>query len=127
MAITHKGRLKKKATGGRYITLKGKRLSELGSTPTLTRIGTQKTKTTRIMGGNKKTKLQVAKVANILDPKTKKHTKAEIKTVEECTANRHFVRRNTLVKGAVINTSAGKAKVTSRPGQDGTVNAVLIA
>ena len=126
MAITHKGRLKKKATGGRYIPLKGKRLRELGSSPTLTKIGEHKTKTIRTKGGSAKTKLQVAKVANLIDPKTKKHTKAEIKNVEECTANRHFVRRNVLVKGAVINTSAGKAKVTSRPGQDGTVNAVLV-
>ncbi|MBW3019044.1 30S ribosomal protein S8e [Candidatus Woesearchaeota archaeon] len=127
MAITHKGRLKKKATGGRYFPLKGKRLGELGSAPTLTKIGEQKTKTVRANGGSHKTRMQVAKVANILDPKTKKHTKAEIKNVEECAANRHFVRRNVLVKGAVINTSAGKARVTSRPGQDGTVNAVLIA
>ncbi|MCE4622698.1 MAG: 30S ribosomal protein S8e, partial [Desulfurococcales archaeon] len=31
-----------------------------------------------------------------------------------------------IVKGAIIETTEGKAIVTSRPGQDGVVNAVLI-
>ena len=29
-------------------------------------------------------------------------------------------------KGAIIETKIGKAKVTSRPGQSGTINAVLL-
>ena len=36
------------------------------------------------------------------------------------------VRRNILTKGAIIETDAGKAKITNRPGQEGTVNAVLV-
>jgi small subunit ribosomal protein S8e len=31
-----------------------------------------------------------------------------------------------MTKGAIIETEMGKAKVTSRPGQDGVVNAVLL-
>jgi small subunit ribosomal protein S8e len=30
-------------------------------------------------------------------------------------------------KGAIINTKIGKAKITSRPGQSGVINAVLLA
>jgi len=71
-------------------------------------------------------KMMEAKVANVLDPKSKKYTQSPIKKVVESQANRHFVRRNVIVKGTVIETEAGKAKVTSRPGQDGTVNAVLV-
>jgi small subunit ribosomal protein S8e len=41
-------------------------------------------------------------------------------------ANPHYVRRNIITKGAVIKTELGNAKVTSRPGQDGVVNAALI-
>ena len=92
----------------------------------MTRIGTQKIKAVTTKANTKKMKVLVAQFANVLDPKTKKFVKSAIKTVDECQANRHFVRRNIIVKGAVILTDAGKAKVTSRPGQDGTVNAVLI-
>ena len=65
-------------------------------------------------------------VANLLDQKTKKYSKVKIKSVVESPSNRHYVRRNIITKGTVIDTEKGKAKVTSRPGQDGTINAVLI-
>ena len=103
-----------------------KRKYEMGSLPTLTKIGKQKITVHKTKADTRKMKVLVAQFANVLDPKTKKFVKAAIKTVDECPANRHFVRRNIVVKGAVITTEAGKAKVTSRPGQDGTVNAVLI-
>ena len=38
----------------------------------------------------------------------------------------NYVRQNIITKGAVIMTDAGKARVTSRPGQSGSINAVLI-
>jgi small subunit ribosomal protein S8e len=31
-----------------------------------------------------------------------------------------------MVRGAIVETEKGRARVTSRPGQNGTVNAVLI-
>ena len=52
--------------------------------------------------------------------------KAKIITVLENTANPQFVRRNIITKGAVIQTELGKARVTSKPGQSGVVDAVLI-
>ena len=65
-------------------------------------------------------------VANILDAKTGKYVKAKIKTVVENPANRHFVRRNIMTRGCIIDTDKGKAKVTNRPGQEGSINAKLI-
>ena len=51
--------------------------------------------------------------------------------VEENKANRLYTRRNIITKGAIINVKInGKeqtAKVTSRPGQSGVVQAVLEA
>jgi small subunit ribosomal protein S8e len=41
-------------------------------------------------------------------------------------ANPFFARRNITTKGAVVETEIGDAVVTSRPGQDGLVNAKLI-
>ena len=41
-------------------------------------------------------------------------------------ANIHYVRRNIITRGAVVDTSAGKARVTSRPGQTGALSGVLV-
>jgi small subunit ribosomal protein S8e len=46
--------------------------------------------------------------------------------VKKNAANPNYVQRNIINKGAVIQTEMGLAKVTSRPGQDGIVNAVLV-
>ena len=126
MVIVQRGRSKRKVTGGRYKLATSKRKYETGNLPAMTKKGKQQVKILKTKGGNRRKKMTATTVANVLDPKTKKYTKSTIKTVEESAANRHFVRRNIIVKGTVILTEAGKAKVTSRPGQNGTVNAVLI-
>ena len=55
-----------------------------------------------------------------------KSQKTKILSVIENTADPHFVRRNIVTKGAIIDTELGKARVTSRPGQKGVVDAVLL-
>lgn len=119
-------RSKRKATGGRYKRAIVKRLARLGRRPVLTKIDTKRSRTERTVGGNKKDRLLQADKANVYDPKTKKYSVATIKTTVENPANRHYVRRNILTKGTIIETSAGKARITSRPGQGATVNAVLV-
>ena len=126
MVVIQKGQVGRKPTGGIYKSARGKRKYEIGRLPAFTKIGTQKINTIRTKGNSRKMKVFVAQFANVLDPKTKKYIKSAVKTVDECQANRHYVRRNIIVKGTIITTDAGKAKVTSRPGQDGTVNAVLV-
>lgn len=117
---------KRKSTGGKYHHLKGKRLAQLGHTMLEVSIGEKKVKKMQGRGSTEKDRALLIKEANVLDPNTGKHQKTEIKTVKENTANPHFVRRNTITKGSIIETSAGLAKVTSRPGQTGTINAVLV-
>ena len=80
----------------------------------------------RVIGGNRKLKLLSCDTANLYDPKSKSYRQAKIKTISDNPANRNFIRRNIMTKGAVIETDMGKARVTSRPGQHGAVNAVLI-
>ncbi|MEM0154075.1 MAG: 30S ribosomal protein S8e, partial [Ignisphaera sp.] len=58
--------------------------------------------------------------------KTGQFTKARITAVVETPANREYARRGIIVKGTVIQTEIGRARVVSRPSQDGVVNAVLI-
>ena len=127
MVIVQKGRLKKKPSGGRYKRSRSKRKYEIGRAPTHSKISEkQKTKTIRTKGGGKKTKVFEVKFANVLNQKDKTYSKVEIQSVVECPANRQFIRRNIIVKGSIISTKLGNARVTSRPGQSGTVNAVLV-
>lgn len=126
MAISHL-KAKTRPTGGKHKQFRKKKHYETGRMPSLTKIDKPRKKTVRTMGNDKKVRLLGADTANLYDPKAKKYEKVKIKTIAENPANRHFTRRNILTKGAVIETEKGKAKVTSRPGQDGVVNAVLIS
>jgi len=81
----------------------------------------------RTKGHNQKVRILRAYIANVTDPKTGKTTRSKILTVKEAPSNPHFVTRNIVTRGAVVQTDLGLAKVMSRPGQDGVVNAVLIS
>lgn len=120
------GNSKRKATGGKVITARGKRKFEMGRESAETRISDIKRKNVHTMGGNRKVRLLQCNIANVTNPKDGKTTSAPIERVLDNTANKHYIRRNILTKGSVIRTSLGTARVTSRPGQDGVVNAVLI-
>ncbi len=126
MAIVQ-SRAKRKATGGRYIAFRKKKNFELGKLPSFTELKDKKVLELRTRGGSKKLRLLSHNIANVFDPKTKKYSQIKIKTVLENPANRHFVRRNIMTKGTIIDTDLGKAKVTNRPGQENTINAVLIS
>ena len=86
-----------------------------------------KKKPVRTRGNHRKTRLLMANQAFVTDPKTHTTSKTDIVTVVENPANIHYVRRNILTKGAIVNTKLGKAKITSRPGQSGVINAVLLS
>lgn len=126
MAIAQ-SRPRRKQTGALYVAYRKKKKHELGRLPSLTRLGAKSLKNIKTRGGNKKLRLLVADFANLFNPQTKKFEKAKINNILESPANRHFVRRNILTKGTIIETDKGKARVTSRPGQDGIVNAVLVS
>jgi small subunit ribosomal protein S8e len=120
-------RANRKPTGGRYKKPKVRRMARYGGVPTNTKIGETKGKSIRTIGGNVKDKLLKANKVNVYDAKIKKHEIATIKTATGNPANRHYVRRNILTKGAVVDTNKGKVKLTSRPGQTGTVNGILVS
>lgn len=120
------GMSRRKSTGGRLVRARGKRRFEVGRETNLPTIGEDRRVNVRTRGGNTRVRVVRAEVANVTDPKTGKTKPAKIKTVSENPANIHYVRRNFITKGAIIETDAGKARVTSRPGQHGNVNAVLL-
>ena len=119
-------RPRRKQTGARYKDYRKKKQYELGREPSFTKLGKKRMHVIRVMGGNRKLRLLGADTANLFDPKSKSFKQVKIKTISDNPANRHFVRRNIMTKGSVIETDIGKARITSRPGQDGVVNAVLI-
>jgi len=121
------GRSRRKPTGGRYRPFRKKRKFEIGREQQYAFVGPQKLKLYRTKGGNQKVRILNAEFANVIDPKTGKTAKSKIVTVKESPSNPHFVTRNIVTRGAVIQTEAGLAKVTSSPGQDGVINAVLVA
>lgn len=121
-------RSRRKSTGGLYKPFRKKRKYELGRKPAQTKLEVKKrVLKIRCLGGNRKLRLLGALTANLYDPKSRKYEQVKIKTIVENAANRHFVRRNIITKGCVIDTEKGRAKVMSRPGQDGLVNAVLVS
>lgn len=113
-------------TGRRIRSARNKRKFEIGRETTLPTVGAVRQKAVRTRGNHRKTQLLMANQAFVTDPKTHTTSKTDIITVVENPANIHYVRRNILTKGAIVNTKLGKAKITSRPGQSGVINAVLI-
>lgn len=65
-----------------------------------------------------------SEVANVSDS-SGKTSMSKILRVKHSPANRDYERRGVITRGAIIETEAGEATVTSRPTQDGVVNAVL--
>lgn len=104
---------------------RGKRKFEQGTYPAETTLGEPKRRVTRGFGGNKKVKLLNDKYVSVTDVKSGKTEKAEIVRVIRNPANVDYNRRGVITKGAEIETSIGTARVTSRPGNDGVINAVL--
>ena len=92
----------------------------------MTGLGQRKVRRLRTRGAGLKAVLLQADIANVFDPQTKKHYKLKIDTVVSNPANPNYVRRNIMTRGTIVKTEKGNARITSRPGQEGTINAVLI-
>ncbi|ABS56821.1 ribosomal protein S8e [Methanoregula boonei 6A8] len=117
----------RKVTGGRRRPAQGKRRFEIGLAPADTHIGEDRSKLVRTTGGNTKIRSMRAQFANVTNLANGETKKVKIENVEENGANPNYVRRNLLTKGAIIRTEIGRARIMSRPGQDGIINAVLLA
>jgi len=116
----------KKETGGRYKKSRKKKLYEKPGIVRQVILGEEKKRGIRTRGGHLKTVLLKSDKVNLLDPKTKKTSIAMIKNVVEVPSNIFLARKNVIVKGAIIETDKGKARVTNRPGQEGQVQAILL-
>ncbi|MDR0523172.1 MAG: 30S ribosomal protein S8e [Candidatus Methanoplasma sp.] len=120
------GKSRRKPTGGRLVSSRGKRRFEIGREKQYTKLGTQSLKQYRTVGGDVKVGVLVAEYANVVDKKTNAVKKVKILNVTHNPADPNYVQRNIINRGAQITTELGDAIVTSRPGQDGAINAVLV-
>ncbi len=120
------GKSRRSHTGRQNRYHRGKRRFEVGRETHLTTIGERRIKKIRTRGNGNKIVAKTIDFAFVVDPASNKTMKAEIKTVIDNPANINYIRRNIITKGAIIDTSEGKARVTSRPGQTGIVQAMLL-
>lgn len=114
----------RKASGGRYKKVKKRKLTGRQNQTRIVKIGDKKTK---LLKGRGKTTRLVSFFGNVANVIVKgKAKKSAIKNVLETPSNTFLARQNILVKGAVIETELGKARITNRPSQEGNIQAVLV-
>ena len=126
MARSH-ARSKRKYTGKKYKRFRKKRKRELERPTMNTVIGEEKKKKQKTLGGNTKIKIFSTNFINVTDPNTNKTSKVRILGFESNAASKDLNRRHILTKGAVVETEIGNARITSRPGQQGTLNGILVS
>jgi len=113
-----------KVTGGRRHPLRSRRKYEMNRFPNEAVIGEQITITRKVRGKNVKTAIKTIDSVNLaIDSKIKR---VKIIKVLENSTNNDYKRRGIISKGAILETEEGKCRVVSRPGQHGTVNAILV-
>ena len=113
-----------KVTGGRRRPLRSRRKYEMDRFPNEALIGEQITITRKVRGKNVKTAIKTIDSVNLaIDSKIKR---VKIIKVLENATNNDYRRRGIISKGAILETEEGKCRVVSRPGQHGTVNAILV-
>ncbi len=114
----------RKITGGKYHKQRKRKLYEKKGQERSVIIREIKRKRIRTRGGNYKTILLSTNEANLTAHG--KIQKVTIKKVIGTPQNVFLTRQNRLMKGAIIETSLGKARITNRPSREGMVNAVLL-
>ena len=113
-----------KITGGRRRPLRSRRKYEMNRFPNEALLGEPIMITRKVRGKNIKTALKTVNFVNLaVDSNVKK---VKILKVLENATNNDYQRRGVISKGAILETTEGKCRVVSRPGQHGVVNAILV-
>merc|ERR1711915_2084 len=139
MGITRSNAHKRKATGGKKGTHEKKRKHNAGRPAANTKIGATKVKAVRVRGGNIKRRALRTDQGSFSIKSLNITKQCQILQVMYHPTNNELMRTNTLTKSAIvqIDTSNLKefvkdgelssyARITSRPGQVGTVDGYLL-
>ena len=114
-----------KITGGRRYPNRTRRKFQLDRYPVETLLGEHVIVTRKVRGHSSKAALKTTDFVNLAIPGGKVK-KIKITKVLKNPSNNDYERRGVISKGAILETQDGQCRVISRPGQDGTVNAILI-
>ena len=117
---------KRKKTGGKKRAYRTKRIYEHGSQPVETLLGEVQRKTVAGITNTKKTKLVRADYVNVSNPETGKTLRLEILDVVSNPAKADYNRRGVITKGTIVRTENGLARIVSRPGQEGSLSAIVV-
>jgi len=124
--VNYQGRSKRIITGKKFHPHSAKDKTRFGRDAIETKIGETKKKIVRVRGANIKIKAYATNYVNVSFPKEKKTERVKIIALEENAASVDLKRRAILTLGAVVKTEKGRVKITSRPGQIGQVNGILL-
>lgn len=117
---------KRKPTGGKKRFYRGRRKFERGGYPAETAVGEEYRVMRRVRGGNIKPLLYASERVQVSDERSGKTQTVKVLKVVSNPANIDYNRRRIITKGAMVETEIGMARITSRPGQDGLLNASLV-
>lgn len=124
--VKSQGRSKLTRTGGLRRPKRKKRKHQIGGHSSNTQVGDEtRVKAVRTRGGGEKEKALVVHEVSVQKQDGASET-TQIQNVVENPADPHYVRRNIINRGAIIETPLGRCRVTNRPSQEGSVNAVLL-
>ena len=116
----------RKYTGGRKISMRSRRKFEIDRYPNEAIIGSNLKVNRRVRGNNRKSALKTVQFANVSNLEDNRTTKSKILRVIKNAANKDYERRGVITKGTIVETELGLAKVVSRPGQVGVINAARL-
>ena len=116
---------KRKKTGGKKRAFRTHRVYEQGRQPVETLFGETKRKEVKGISRISKIKLVKAEYVNVSNPETGATERLEILDVVSNPANADYNRRGVITKGTIVRTEKGLAKIVSRPGQEGSLSAVV--
>lgn len=122
----HSGIEKRKKTGGKKRAYRTKRLREQGSQPVQTMFSETQRKNDSRISGIIKTRLVSTNYVNVSNPSSGKTERLEILDVVRNPANVDYNRRGVITKGVILRTENGLARIISRPGQHGVLNAISV-
>ncbi len=117
---------KRKMSGGRRTASRSRRSFERNRYASETIIGEFDQVKRDVRGKRFKIGLKRIDYLNVVDPSTGKVFRTKIIKAIRNPANRDYERRGVITKGVSLETEKGVVRVTSRPGQEGVVNAILL-
>lgn len=124
MPVVH-GDSRRKSTGGRKYPNSKRKKREIGGEFSETELGDHEVKHKDARGSGEKVALQQTSTVSVSqDDGTT--TQADIEAVVENPANPDYVRRDIITKGTIVRTSEGRVRITSRPGQNGSLSGVAV-